>query len=144
MFSDAGVVEGTIWGYWDFSNPYFLASYNLASLLGITYPFDGLTTETIGLIGSTVGSPGGYHDYAVVGYNNHADSGSFHDVGDSSFIDSAVSPYVGSFLVKDSTLVPEPASISLMGIGLAGLIGACRKKKWGTARCYGPRDASIA
>lgn len=129
LFSNAGVVQGNIWGYWNFSNPYYLASVTLVSLLGVTYPFDGLTTGTYGLTGSTAQGSQGSHVFAWNGYNNHADSLAFQNAG--SLDDSGNVYYVGSFLVSDITPVPEPANVLLFGSGIA-VIGAAtrlRRKK---------------
>jgi len=122
LFSDAGVVQGTIWGYWNFSNPYYLASFNLVSLLGVTYPFDGLTTGTYGLTESIVA--------AGVSYNNHADSGAFQAWW--GMTDSDRSPYVGSFLVKDDSTIPLPSTMLLIGIG--GAVFFRHKNQKGTRR----------
>ena len=136
LISDAGVVQGNIWGYWDFSNPYYLASYSLANQLGITYPFDGLSTYAIGVTGMT--NSQGTHELAVIGYNNHADSISFQDVGSTG--DSSSNISYGSFLVRDSaplpSTIPEPSQILLFGAGLAGLLGTrLRSKNLFVQRC---------
>jgi hypothetical protein len=106
LFSNAGVTQTNwVWGYWNFNNPGYLANSSLVSLLGITYPFDGLSTYGFGLTGSNTLGAQGYHDYAIVGYNNHADYVALQAIG--TINDSTKSPNVGSFLVKDITVNPE-------------------------------------
>jgi hypothetical protein len=117
LFADAGVVQGNIWGYWNFSNPYYTASVNLVSMLGITAPFDGLTTASYGLTASnTMGAPC-YHDNAWVGYNNHADSLAFQAAWSAK--DSESNPYVGSFLVR-GTIAPSDTTIDCGTIAPGG------------------------
>jgi hypothetical protein len=129
LFSDAGVTSGNILGYWNFSNQYYTATFNLVSLLGITYPFDGLTTGTIGLTGSSILVAPSGHDLAYLAYNNHADSGVF--VPWTSLDDSDHLPWVGSFLVRTSIPkpVPEPTTILLFGTGIVGLAGNKIRRK---------------
>lgn len=121
LFSDAGVVQGNIWGYWNFGNPYYLASANLISLLGITHPFDGLATCTLGF---TAGAGGAFDCI-----NNHADSVAFAVWPGFSLGPSDSSVDVGSFLLRppNQSPVPEPSDLALVGTGL-GIIGLIRRK----------------
>lgn len=122
LFSDAGVAQTNwVWGYWNFGNPNYLSNVALVSVLGVTYPFDGLSTYTFGLTGSTTLSTLGSHDYAYVGYNNHADYIALQAGGAMNNSDSLYD--VGSFLVKDATTVSLPATVWLLGSGLAGFLG---------------------
>ena len=122
LFSDAGVVQGNIWGYWNFNNPHYTATFSLVSLLGVTYSFDGLWTGTLGLTGSTTLSPsGGSHDVACDYYNNHADSLAFQAYFPMN--DSGTNTFVGSFLVREPASAPLPPTVWLLGSGLLGLVG---------------------
>jgi len=120
LIANAGVTQGNIWGWWDFSNQYYTTSAALSSLLGITYPYDGLWVGTLGITGSSVTT--GSHEFAEIAVNSHADSYANQDIG--GLEDYMSVSYIGSFLVKDTqanTPVPEPSTIFLLGAGLASV-----------------------
>jgi len=128
LFSDAEVVQTDwVWGYWNFNNPGYLANSSLVSLLGITYPFDGLSTYSFGLTGSNTLGAQDSHDYAMVGYNNHADYIASLAIG--TINDSTNSPNVGSFLVRDVSSIPVPSAVWLFSTGLFGFIKLNRRKQ---------------
>ncbi|OAI21312.1 hypothetical protein A1359_19395 [Methylomonas lenta] len=127
LFSDAGVSQTSwVWGYWNYNNPGYVANSTLVSLLGITYPFDGLSTYSIGLTGSNTFGTQDSHDYAMVGYNNHADYIASLAIG--TLENSTNSSNVGSFLVKDVSNVPIPGAAWLFGSVLVGLVSFSRRK----------------
>lgn len=128
LFSNAGVAQTSwVWGYWNFNNPGYLANSSLVSLLGLTYPFDGLSTYSFGLNESNTLGGQGSHDYAMVGYNNHADYVASLAIG--TLNDSTNSPNVGSFLVRDVSTVPVPSAIWMFLTGFVGLLGLIRHKQ---------------
>lgn len=121
LFAAAGVAQtGWVWGYWNYNNPGYLANTSLVSLLGITYPFDGLSTYSFGLTENITQGVQSNHAYAVVGYNNHADY--VASIANGTIDDSMDSPYVGSFLVKDVSNVPILGAAWLFVTGIAGLL----------------------
>ncbi|MEJ2611553.1 MAG: hypothetical protein P8179_16085 [Candidatus Thiodiazotropha sp.] len=130
LFSNAGVVQGNIWGYWNYENPNYLASGALSSLLGQTYrepDRTGVMWElTFGILASSSES----HIYSVVGTNYNADSFAFQSYGTLTEFESF--PYMGSFLVRESSpaVVPLPSALWLFMSGLGTLVGL---KKLGMA-----------
>lgn len=121
LFSEAGVIQtgNWVWGYWNYGNQGYVASSNLDALLGVTYPFDGLTAGTYGITGTTTAP--GTHEYGLLLYNSHADYLALQDGG--AVDDTENIGSVGSFLVKNTnaTPVPEPSTELLIGAGMAGI-----------------------
>ncbi len=94
---------------------------------------NGLTA----LLGETVGA---HFGSAYVGSRGHLNDGGsdrvvgFYTIGGSSlfndyFSGSPTWPGAGVWLVRDANDVPEPASLALLGLGMAGLVASRRKQR---------------
>lgn len=114
------VMTDTITGPGDtgtFSDPNDL-SVLLSTLLGVTFTSE---TRSNGILG----------DVLNVNYRPLADIGVLPGVVSTGgmYYVNASTPGIGSWLVRDTDTVPEPTSIALLAVGLAGLARSRRKKR---------------
>ncbi len=141
LFVDSGVPEGCVvygcnWGYWDFGNPNYVATYNLVNLLGMTWDvsdpnnllYGATWGQTFGLTADS--DANGDYDVGGVRYNGNADYAAFAhwSYGIDPYPALTMGPsdtnqYVGSFLIRETNSTPEPSTMLLMLAGLAGLVG---------------------
>lgn len=98
--------------------------YGFLGGLGGTIAYDDELVTTAGLAA-------GFQNYASLGFWGHQgfDMGFFSGLGFISLIDAPVYDSLASGLMSKTVTVPEPGTLALLGLGLAGIVfGRSRKK----------------
>ncbi len=103
------------------SGPY--AMHELVPLLGYTYS-DSSNWETLGLTSDTLSV---FHELAVIAHYGTAFD-DYYNENNRLREPTESEPFFGSFLVRDASSVPSPATLPLLLSGLAGLAWVRRRK----------------